>query len=267
VARATSIAMSTSKMQKPLVVGNWKMNTNQAEASALVQSMLPALAPYADAVEIVLLPPFPWLTDIARLLQGSSLILGAKNMHAETAGAYTGEVSPRMLTGLCNYVLVGQYERRIFFSDKDAIVRRKMQVAQQHGLLPILCVGENADQLDEGLGPVVVAEQLEANLEGVTLDSRLVIAYDPVWTTMGLVAPPPLSYVGDILGHIRETLAMVFSAQAAETVRVIYGGSVTPRNIAEVAAEPRMDGVMAGSSSINTDNFTNLVRAFASRSA
>ena len=165
--------MTDNKMNKPLVVGNWKMNTNQAEASALVQSLLPALAPYAQAVEVVLLPPFPWLADIARLLQGSSIALGAQNMHTETGGAYTGEVSPRMLAGLCQYVLVGQYERRIFFSDKDAIVRRKLQVAQQHGLLPILCVGENADQLDDGLGPVVIAEQLEANLEGVRLDSRL----------------------------------------------------------------------------------------------
>jgi triosephosphate isomerase (TIM) len=258
--------MTSGKMTKPLVVGNWKMNTSQAEATALVQSLLPALAPYADAVETVLLPPFPWLTDVARLLHGSSIALGAQNMHTETAGAYTGEVSPRMLSGLCQYVLVGQYERRIFFSDKDAIVRRKMQVAQQHGLLPILCVGENADQLDEGLGPVVVAEQLEANLEGVRLDSRLVIAYDPVWTTMGLVAPPPLSYVGDMLNQMRDTLAMVFSAQEAEAVRLIYAGSVTPRNIADIAAEPRIQGVMAGSSSINTDNFTNLVRAFASRS-
>jgi triosephosphate isomerase (TIM) len=259
--------MTDNKMNKPLVVGNWKMNTNQAEATALVQSLLPVLAPYAHAVEVVLLPPFPWLTDIARLLQGSSIALGAQNMHTETGGAYTGEVSPRMLAGLCQYVLVGQYERRIFFSDKDAIVRRKMQVAQQHGLLPILCVGENADQLDDGLGPVVIAEQLEANLEGVRLDSRLVIAYDPVWTTMGLVAPPPLSYVGDMLGQIRETLAMVFSAQAAEAVRVIYAGSVTPRNIGEVAAEPLIQGVMAGSSSINTENFTNLVRAFANRTS
>ena len=144
-------------------------------------------------------------------------------------------------------------------------MRRKLQVAQQHGLKPILCIGETADHLDEGLGPYVVAEQIEADLEGVTLDSRLVIAYDPVWTTMGLVAPPPLSYVSDMVAHIRETLASLFSPQAAEQVRVIYGGSVNPRNIAEIAADPRLDGVLSGATSINADNFANIVRAFSGR--
>jgi triosephosphate isomerase len=108
----------------------------------------------------------------------------------------------------------------------------------------------------------VVAEQLEADLEGVTIDARLVIVYDPVWTTMGLVAPPPVSYVSDVIGGIRDTLAMLFSAEAAQQVRVLYGGSVNPRNIAEIAAEPRIDGVLAGSASVNAANFTNLVRAF-----
>jgi triosephosphate isomerase len=249
----------------PLVVGNWKMNTNQAEAHALVEALVPALAPMTD-VEVVVLPPYPWLTDVARLLQGSAVALGVQNMHPEMGGAYTGEVSPRMLKGLAQYVLVGQYERRIYFSEKDAIVRRKLQVAQQNGFKPILCVGETADQLDEGVGPYIVAEQLEAALEGVTIDARLVIAYDPVWTTMGLVAPPPLHYAEEIVGHLRETLSSVFAADAGEQVRVIYGGSVTPRNIAEIAALPGVDGVLAGAASVHAENFANLVRAFTGRS-
>jgi triosephosphate isomerase (TIM) len=250
----------------PLVVGNWKMNTTRDEAQALVRSLLPALAPLSD-VEVVLCPPFPWLVDVARLLHDSHVAMGAQTMHSEVGGAYTGEVSPRMLKGLCQYVLVGQYERRILFAEKDAHVRRKLQVAQQHGLKPILCVGENADHLDEGLGPYVVAEQIEADLEGVPVDSRLVIAYDPVWTTMGLVAPPPLSYVSDMVAHIRETLASLFTPQAAEQVRVIYGGSVNPRNMAEIAADPGLDGVLAGATSVNADNFSNLVRAFTARTS
>jgi len=251
-------------MRQPLVVGNWKMNTTRDEAHALVRDLLPLLAPLSD-VEVVVCPPFPWLTDVASLLQASnasSVALGAQTLNSEVGGAYTGEVSPRMLQGLCQYVLVGQYERRILFAEKDAHVRRKLQVAQQHGLKPILCVGETADHLDEGLGPYVVADQLEANLEGVTLDARLVIAYDPAWTTMGLVAPPPLAYVGDMVAHIRDTLASLFSPAAAEQVRLIYGGSVNPRNIAEIAADPRLDGVLAGATSINANNFANLVRAY-----
>src|SRR5438105_14930259 len=237
------------------------MYTSLAEALTLVGAVMPAVAPYSG-VEIVLCPPFPWLTEVERLLQGSGIKMGAQNMHTEAGGAYTGEVSARMLKGLCQYVLVGQYERRIYFSEKDAIVRRKLQVAQQHGLQPVLCVGENADQLDEGLGPYVVAEQLEANLEDVTLDERLVIAYEPVWTTIGLVAPPPVAYVGEIVGHIREPLTTLFSTTAAEQARVIYGGSVNPRNIAEIVADTHLDGVLAGSASLNADNFANLVRAF-----
>ncbi|HEY0582482.1 MAG TPA: triose-phosphate isomerase [Chloroflexota bacterium] len=254
-------------MRNPLVVGNWKMNTTQDEADALVRALRDPLSELASAVDVVVCPPYPWLVDAARVLQGSPIGLGAQNMHTEASGAYTGEVSPRMLKGLCQWVLVGQYERRIYFNDKDAIVRRKLQVAQQHGLRPILCVGENADQLDEGLGPYIVAEQLEANLEGVRLDGDLVIAYDPVWTTMGLVAPPPLDYAEEIVQHIRQTLSDVFAPGVGEQVRVIYAGSVTPRNIAEIAALSTIDGVMAGTASVNADNFTSLVRAFAKRSA
>jgi triosephosphate isomerase len=123
-------------------------------------------------------------------------------------------------------------------------------------------VGETADQLDEGLGPFVVAEQLEANLEGAQLDDRLVIAYDPPWTTMGLVAPPPLTYVGEIIEHIRKTLEMLYGKPIAEEARIIYGGSVNPRNTAEIANDARIDGVLAGTASVNADNFANLVRAF-----
>ena len=219
----------------------------------------------AKATEIVVAPPFLWLTDVASILEGTQLKLAAQNMHTEVGGAYTGEVSPRMLKGLCEYVLVGQYERRILFGDKEAIVRRKVLSAQEQGLKPILCVGENADQLDEGLGLYVVAEQVEADLEGARLDDTLVIAYEPSWTTMGRVAPPPVSYVVDIVGHIRDTLTMLYSREVAEQTRVIYGGQVNPRNIEEVAAQDGIDGVLAGTASTNAANFTTLVNAFVSR--
>ena len=253
-------------MRKPLVVGNWKMNTNRDEATALVQSLLPQVAPVVESVEVVVCPPFPWLTEVARLLTGSGVGLGAQNVHTESGGAYTGEVSARMLKGLCQYVLVGQYERRILHAEKDAVVRRKLQTAQQHGLRPILCVGETADQLDEGLGPYIVGEQIEADLEGADLSQPLVIAYDPAWTTIGLVAPPPVSYVGEIAAHMRETLASLYSAGVAEQARVLYGGAVNPRNIAELAAERALDGVLAGTASLNAANFSAIVRAFADKS-
>ena len=218
-------------------------------------------------VEVVVCPPFPWLTGRqCALVEGTPIKLGAQNpTDAETAAR-----SPARSRRACSRVCAStswsaSTSGGSLFAEKDAHVRRKLQVAQQHGLKPILCIGETADHLDEGLGPYVVAEQIEADLEGVTLDSRLVIAYDPVWTTMGLVAPPPLSYVSDMVAHIRETLASVFSPQAAEQVRVIYGGSVNARNIAEIAADPRLDGVLTGATSTSADNFANVVRAFSGR--
>jgi triosephosphate isomerase len=240
------------------------MNTLRDEASTLAGALKSALGD-TNTTDIVVAPPFPWLTEVAAILQGTELKLAAQNMHTEVGGAYTGEVSPRMLKGLCEYVLVGQYERRILFGDKEAIVRRKVQSAQEQGLKPILCIGENADQLDEGLGPLVVAEQVEADLEGVRLDDTLVIAYEPSWTTIGRVAPPPVSYVVEIVGHIRDTLTMLYSAEVAEQTRVIYGGQVNPRNIEEIAAQDGIDGVLAGTASTNAANFTTLVKAFSSR--
>src|SRR5947207_4835369 len=149
----------------PLVIGNWKMNTTLDEATALARGIVSAVDG-VSGVDVVVMPPYPWLTAVSDVLDATNVALGAQNMHADAGGAYTGEVSFKMLKGLCRYVLVGQYERRIFFAEKDAIVRRKLQVAQQNGFLPILCIGENADQLDEGIGPYIVAEQLEAALEG-----------------------------------------------------------------------------------------------------
>jgi triosephosphate isomerase len=248
---------------RPLVVGNWKMNTTRDEANTLTRSLGPALEPLTSRIDVVVCPPYPWLVEASANLAGSAIALGAQNMHAELNGAYTGEVSPRMLRGLVQWVLVGQYERRIYFAERDAMVKRKLQVARKEGLRPILCVGENADQMEEGLGPYVVAEQLEANLDGVELDADLVVAYDPAWTTMGLVAPPPLSYAEEIARHIRDTISDLFVPGLGDQIRVLYGGSVTPRNIAEIAALPSVDGVLAGTASTNAANFTSLVQAYA----
>lgn len=251
--------------RKPLVIGNWKMNTTRSEAEALVRALPDVLGADTATVEVVVCPPYPWLVDAQSALAGTQVALGAQNIHTEPNGAYTGEVSARMLKGICQWVLVGQYERRIYFGDKDAIVRRKLQAAHANGLRPVLCVGENADQLDEGLGPVIVADQIEAGLDGSNVEGELVVAYDPVWTTMGLVAPPPIHYAGEIIDHIRRTLSDFVSPGLGERARVIYGGSVTPRNIEEIAALSTIDGVLAGTASTNATNFAAVVKAFAQR--
>jgi triosephosphate isomerase (TIM) len=245
----------------PLIVGNWKMNTTLEDAQRLVQALQPGLRELGHAVEVVLCPPMPWLVEVRRAAEG--VPLGAQNIHYADSGSFTGEVSPRMLKGLIEYVLVGQYERRIFFDEKDGIVKRKLIAALNHGLKPILCVGENADDLDEGAGGYVVAQQLEAVLEDVALDSRLTIAYEPVWTTIGMIQSPPMSYVGDMCDHIRDTLRELFPRQHSDQVRVIYGGSVGPRTIESILAEGKTDGVLTGSASVNAESFLGIARAFA----
>jgi triosephosphate isomerase len=247
---------------KPLIVGNWKMNTLLDEAQRLVQGMLPGLSALTE-LDVVLCPPFPWLVDVHRLIEGSPIALGAQNIHYPSGGAFTGEVSARMLKGLVDYVLIGQYERRILFDERDGVLRRKVEAVQQQGMRPILCVGDTADHLEDGLSFAVVAEQIEGCLEGLPVDERLTIAYEPVWTTMGMVTPPPPGFVGDMIGHIRDTLSMLFSAEAAQSVRVIYGGSVTPRNIDSLLGERGLDGVLTGPSSVSADQFVTIARTVA----
>jgi triosephosphate isomerase (TIM) len=249
---------------KPLVVGNWKMNTTLPEAEALTRKLKPVLED-VPGVDVVLCPPFPWLTEVKRLLDGANVQLGAQNFHYADGGAFTGEVSLAMLKGVCRYVLVGQYERRIFFDEKDGIVRRKLDAALKHGFAPILCVGETADELDEGQTVYVLTHQLETALEDGTLDPKIVIAYEPVWTTIGMVSPPPLSYVNDMCAHIRETLGELFSPAAVEPIRIIYGGSTGVRNAQSIASEAGVDGVLVGAGAVNPDTFVTLVRAFAER--
>jgi triosephosphate isomerase len=250
----------------PLVAGNWKMNTTLADAERLVQALLPELAALGG-LEVVLCPPFPWLLPVARLLAGSTVGLGAQNVAAQDRGGYTGEVSAQMLAGLCQYVIVGQYERRVYLGETTAAIKRKLQAAQQHGLKPILCVGETSEQLEEGESWAVVAEQLEACLEDVALDRGLVIAYDPPWTTIGMVTPPPPSFANEICGHIRETLDMLYGGGVGDHVRVLYAGNMSPRTAADLAAQPHMDGLLVGASSVNAENFLAFARAFAARSS
>jgi len=244
-----------------LVIANWKNNTSLTEARDLATKLAPQLSQIQD-VEVVLCPPAPWLAEVKRAIEGSPAKLGAQNVYYAEGGSFTGEVTPRLLKGVCEYVLVGQYERRIYFDEKEGIVRRKLESVLRQGMAPVLCVGETADDLDDGAGPYVVTHQLETALEDGTLDPRLVIAYEPVWTTMGRVNPPPLTYISDMCGHVRDTLAELFSVDAAEPIRVIFGGSVNPRNAAEIAALPNINGVMTGASSTNADAFVAIARSF-----
>jgi triosephosphate isomerase len=248
-------------MRIPIIAGNWKMNKTIAEAVELVNAMRdPLLA--IPSVEKVVCPPFVALDRVAALIRGTEIGLGAQNMHWEEKGAFTGEVSPLMLQGLCQYVILGHSERRAYFGETDAIVNRKVKAALAHGLTPIVCVGETEAQYDAGETEEVVRRQLEGALDGLTADqvASLVIAYEPVWA-IGTGRAATAAQAQQIIGGVaRAVLARRYGQATADVVRIQYGGSTNSKNIAEIMAQPDIDGALVGGASLKADEFVAMVR-------
>lgn len=243
-------------MRTPFIAGNWKMHKTIDEAIALVTE-LRALLEGIEGVEIAVCPPFPALEAVRRVLADSSIRVGAQNMHWEEAGAFTGEVSPRMLVGLCDYVIIGHSERRTHFGETDEMVNRKLRAALAHGLTPIVCVGENLEQNRAGETEAVVGAQVRAAFAGVEAEEarRTVIAYEPIWA-IGTGVPAYGPDVNRIIRQaIRAVLAQLYGNDVAQAMRVQYGGSVTPANIAEFMQEPEVDGALVGGASLRAADF------------
>lgn len=244
-------------MRVPLVAGNWKMNTNVSEATDLVRAMLAELDGITG-VEKVLCPPFVSLTAIKKLVQGTSIELGAQNIYFEHKGAYTGEISPRMLVGLCNFVIIGHSERRQYFTETDETINSKVKAALSSGLRPILCVGESLEDHETGQTETVIAGQVQAALAEVTSISQLVIAYEPIWAIgTGMAATGEQANVS--ISIIRGTVASLWDTDTAEAIRILYGGSVTRDNIAEFIAKRDIDGALVGGASLKGDQFVSIV--------
>ncbi|MCX8025393.1 MAG: triose-phosphate isomerase [Thermanaerothrix sp.] len=251
-------------MRKPLVAGNWKMNKTVEQARVLVSEMLPGLQA-VKAVERVLCPPFTSLMAIAAMLSGTDIGLGAQNMHWEAAGAFTGEVAPAMVKEFCQYVILGHSERRTYFGETDETVNRKVRAAFAHGLTPIVCRGETLAENEAGRTAEVVSRQIEQGLKDLTPEqaSGLVIAYEPVWaigTGRAASGEDANRVVSEV---IRPTLAKMFGSAIAETVRVLYGGSVTAANAAEFFSQPQIDGALVGGASLKAAEFVKIVEAAA----
>ena len=247
-------------MRKPILAGNWKMNMTIAEATDFVRSIRRGLGEI-KSVDRVLCPPFTALSALKDLLSATDIGLGAQNMHWEESGAYTGEIAPAMLAELCQYVILGHSERRALFGETDEGVNRKIKVALSHGLLPIVCVGETETEYDAGQTKQVVSGQVRGCLAGLTAEqvAGLVIAYEPVWAIgTGKAATP--AGAGAVIGlTIRGTIAEMYDEATAQAVRVQYGGSVKPSNVAEFMAHPDIDGALVGGASLKPD-FVDLVR-------
>lgn len=241
----------------PLIVGNWKMNTNIGEAVDLLTALTASLD-YTPGVDVVLCPPFISVPTFYRELRESTLAVGAQNMHCEDSGAYTGEVSPAMLVHFCEYVIIGHSERRTLFGEDDAFINRKVRAAISHGITPILCVGETLEQREAGATDGVLALQVAQGLHQVPPNSRFVVAYEPIWA-IGTGKAASASDAEQAISLIRHTIAGKLSPETAEKTRILYGGSVKPSNIREFISSPEIDGALVGGASLNPQEFIGIV--------
>jgi triosephosphate isomerase len=249
-------------MRVPLIAGNWKMNTKLEEAKSLVRAMLAELNSI-DNVEKVLCPPFISLPAIKELIKDTYIMLGAQNMYFEDKGAYTGEISPLMLVDLCDFVILGHSERRQYFAETDEIINKKVKKALECGLKPILCVGESLEDNEADRTEQKITRQVNAGLAGIKPTSQLVIAYEPIWAIgTGRAATGKLA--NTTISLIRSILTNIWNKETADTVRILYGGSVTGNNIAEFITEADIDGALVGGASLKADDFVSIVKQTAS---
>ena len=251
-------------MRKPIIAGNWKMNKTIDEAVELVRAMRRELNAI-ESVESVVCPTFVALPAVADALRGSKIGVGAQNMFWAESGAYTGEIAPGMLAGLCTYVILGHSERRQYFGETDEGVNKKAHAAFAHKLIPIIAVGENLEQNQAGQTDAIVRGQVVGGLKGLSKEqvASLVIAYEPVWAIgTGLNAEP--AGAARVIGvTIRGTVADLYDEATAQAVRIQYGGSANAANIASFMAMPDIDGALVGGASLKPDSFVEMVKATA----
>lgn len=250
-------------MRKQIIAGNWKMHTDLAEATILVEGIKAALAEGEVSREVVVCPPFTGLSTVADLIEDTDVRLGAQNMHFEPKGAFTGEVSPLMLTDVgCHYVILGHSERREYFSESDALINQKIKAAFQYDLIPILCVGESLAQREANETQSFIDSQLTAGLEGLTAEqvSQMVIAYEPIWA-IGTGKTATAEQAGEVCTAIRAKVAALFDAATAEALRIQYGGSVKGSNAKEILSQPDIDGALVGGASLKADDFMAIIKA------
>jgi len=249
----------------PIIAANWKMHHDHFVAIQVVQKLSYRLEPDDhEAVEVVICPPHTDLRTLQTLIDSDKLSfkLGAQNCYWEDTGAFTGEVSPVFLAKLnVSYVIVGHSERRQFFGDTDEWVNNKVQAVLRHGMTPIVCVGETLEERDAGSTAAKVSAQTHAAFAGVKKDAAAacVVAYEPIWAIgTGRNATP--DDANDTCGVVRGAIAEVFDEPTSQTIRIQYGGSVKPGNIAELMAMPEIDGALVGGASLDPDDFARIVR-------
>ncbi len=251
--------------RRPMVAGNWKMNTTSSEGASLVQDLEEKVSGMEERVEIVVCPPATGLKSVSTVIELDEVPigLGAQNVHWEAKGAFTGEISTGMLADLrCDYVIVGHSERRQMFGETDETVNKKVKAVLAAGMTPIMCVGETLEIRENGETEQFVRGQVRAGLEGIDAEqaASLIIAYEPIWA-IGTGKTPTPEDANDVCRTIRATVGALFGQGAAMQMRVLYGGSVKPDNSAAFFAEPDIDGALVGGAALDATSFADIVRA------
>ena len=247
--------------RKPLIAGNWKMFKTIPEAKALVEGLKNSLKGVSDT-EVLVCPPFTALFTVAETLKGSNISVGSQNLYWEKKGAFTGEISPDMLTDAgCKYAVVGHSERRQYFAETDETVNKRMKAAFAAGLVPVVCIGETLSERESGTTFKVIERQVKNGIAGLTPEQAktLVIAYEPVWAIgTGKTATPQQAQ--EVHAYIRSIYSQVYGAPAADAIRILYGGSVKPDNASEIMKQTDVDGALVGGASLEIESFTKIVK-------
>lgn len=245
-------------MRKPIIAGNWKMNNTIKEGIQLIEDI--KNTDLNKDVEAVVCTPFTSLTDAKKALDGTSIKLGAQNMHWEKNGAYTGEISPEMLREIgVDYCIIGHSERRQYFNETDETVNKKLKSALENGITPIICVGETLEEREAGTAEKVVKDQIIKGFEDISSEAvkDIVIAYEPIWA-IGTGKTASSDDADSMCGFIRETIGQLYGEEK-ENIRIQYGGSVKPSNIKELMDKTNIDGALVGGASLKAEDFIQLI--------
>ena len=244
--------------RKPFIAGNWKMHKNVKEAVSLAKSLKNKLKDIKDK-DVLICPGFTALCCVYGEIKNSNIKLGAQDMYFEDEGAYTGEISPLMLKDFCEYVILGHSERRQFFNETDEVVNKKIKKALEHGLKQILCIGETLEERERNKTFDIIKNQIKGSLENINKKEikNIIIAYEPIWAIgTGKTATP--EQAEEVHSFIRKEIGKIYGADAANDLRILYGGSVKPDNINELMEKEDIDGCLVGGASLDAESFSKI---------
>lgn len=249
-------------MRKKIIAGNWKMHKTAEEAKQFTEEVLPNL-PESDKVEAIICPPAVYLANLVEMTKDSKLSIGAQTMHEAKEGAFTGEVSPAMLTSIgVKHVVLGHSERREYYNETDASVNAKTKAAFENGLTPIVCVGETLEERESDATVQIVSAQVTKAFADVSAEEAkaAVIAYEPIWA-IGTGKTATAADANEVCGAIRNTVEELYGEEVSNAIRIQYGGSVNPNNIEELLSMEHIDGALVGGASLEPASFLKLVEA------